>query len=145
MFCPQFWQSFCNLRLVGDPKMYLGSTALLPNVQTGYEKFTIPSVTLHVFVYPASFHLPCCQRNHPGCSRSIPGSLLSPGRYKPADLQSTWTPEPQPALHEGFSTIWNFLLWSKMFQIDWVGAAVGVSVTLWGVVDKAESCHQEGT
>lgn len=35
MFYLQFWQCFCNLRLMDDPKMYLGTTTLFPNAQTG--------------------------------------------------------------------------------------------------------------
>lgn len=35
MFYLQFWQCFCNLWLMDDPKMYLGTTTLLPNARIG--------------------------------------------------------------------------------------------------------------
>lgn len=87
MFCLQFWQS-CNLRPVDDPKMHLGTTALLPDVWTGNEKRT--TLCHAVCVYPASFHLQSGQRNHPGHSSSMPGCLLSPRRHEPADLHRSW-------------------------------------------------------
>lgn len=43
MFYLHFWQHFCNLRPMDDPKIYLGTTTPLPNAQTGKAQWNVCS------------------------------------------------------------------------------------------------------